>query len=179
MSAHREHPADFPAKGPFPLAGLSNLDRCAVWVATACGVGYIAKAPGTWGSIPGLMLGVALQLQFGHAPWLICLFLVSATGIAAWSIHRTEHALRIHDDGRIVIDEVIGQAIAMAFLPVTVLTVLLSFGLFRLLDVTKPSLIGWLDSKAPGTLGTLGDDVLAGVVAAGMLGAAHYGLAVL
>lgn len=166
MSAHRERPFDFPRKGPFPLVGVSAIDRCAIWIATACGVGYAPKAPGTFGSVPGIGLGVFLQSTWGEAPAMIVGSLVIATLLAAWSIDRTERALHIHDDGRIVIDEVVGQAIATAFIPVEWLWIGVSFGLFRLLDITKPSLIGWIDAKAPGTLGTLGDDVLAGIVAA-------------
>lgn len=173
MSAHRERAADVPATGPFPLAGLSALDRLAVRLATAGGVGYAAKAPGTWGSLPGLALGAALQARLGNEPWLIGALLVAATLVACWAIARTERALRVHDDGRIVVDEVVGQAIAVAFLPLGIVSAALGFALFRLLDIKKPLAIGWVDAHAPGAVGTLGDDVLAGVVAAGALVAAH------
>lgn len=173
MSAHRERAADVPATGPFPLAGLSTVDRLAVRVATAGGVGYAAKAPGTWGSLPGLALGAALQALLGDEPWLIGTLLGAATLSACWAIARTERALRVHDDGRIVVDEVVGQAIAVAFLPLGLVSALLGFALFRLLDIKKPLAIGWIDAHAPGAVGTLGDDVLAGVVAAGVLVGVH------
>lgn len=172
MSAHRQRAGHVPASGPFPVAGLSASARIAIWLATSGGIGYAAKAPGTWGSLPGLLIAIALQHYVGAQPWTIGLCLGLLTVLAAWSIDRTETALQVHDDGRIVIDEVVGQAIALAFLPVTAGTILAAFGLFRLLDITKPLAIGWIDRHAPGWIGTLADDVLAGIVAALILLAA-------
>lgn len=136
-------------------------------VSTAFGIGNAPKAPGTFGSIPGVFVGIAcahylsVPARIG-ALLALCLF-------AWWAIHRMEKALNVHDDQRIVIDEVAGQAIAVAFLAPGWLTALLGFALFRLLDVTKPLAIGWIDREAPGAIGTLGDDLLAGLVAGAML----------
>ena len=71
-----------------------------------------------------------------------------------------------HDDQRIVIDEVIGQSIALSFCPPTFLSLILGFTLFRLFDITKPGPIGWADRRLPGAWGTLLDDVMAGIAAA-------------
>lgn len=166
MSAHRQGPEGVPETGPFPLTSLKLRDRLAVWLATAGGIGYMRQAPGTWGSLPGIGIGAVLQMGFSAQPWLISLGLGLLTLLAAWAIARTEHALQVHDDGRIVIDEVAGQAIAFAFLPVSVGSALAAFALFRVLDISKPLAIGWIDEKAPGWIGTLGDDILAGIVAA-------------
>jgi phosphatidylglycerophosphatase A len=85
------------------------------------------------------------------------------TLLALWAIHVTERAWGTHDDQRIVIDEVVGQAIAVAFVAPTELSLVAGFGLFRLLDITKPLIIGWVDERGPGAVGTLFDDVLAGI----------------
>jgi phosphatidylglycerophosphatase A len=84
--------------------------------------------------------------------------------IAFWSIARTEFKWRTHDDSRIVVDEIVGQAIAVAFLPVSWTMLVACFALFRLLDIWKPLLIGWIDRNAPGAWGTLCDDLLAGAL---------------
>jgi phosphatidylglycerophosphatase A len=42
---------------------------------------------------------------------------------------------------------------------------MLAFGLFRLFDITKPSLVGWLDRNVHGGLGVMADDLLAGLAA--------------
>lgn len=153
------------------------MEKIAVQLATCFGVGNAAVAPGTWGSIPGVALGLtfaALSRQLFSDETLrfavVTFFLVVGTLLALWCIHVTEKVWNTHDEGRIVADEVIGQAIALAYLNPSWQVALLGFGLFRWLDITKPWLIGWLDRSAPGALGTLGDDVLAGVFAALVLG---------
>jgi phosphatidylglycerophosphatase A len=150
----------------------SLVDRLATELAFVWGVGRIPKAPGTFGSIPGLALGALLQrgaVAFSDQEMLRLTFITTGltllTLIALWAIHRTEQCLGIHDDGRIVIDEVAGQAIAVAFFAPSVVTLILGFVLFRVLDIIKPGPIGWCDRHLPGAWGTLVDDLLAGVTA--------------
>ncbi len=128
------------------------------------GIGLAPFAPGTFGSLPGLALGYALQVYVGTPHW-IALALVALVAFSYWCIDVYEKELGIHDDQRVVIDEVCGQAIAVAFLPPHWLWLGLGFVLFRILDVTKPPPIGTIDQKVPGAAGTLFDDVLAGVLA--------------
>jgi phosphatidylglycerophosphatase A len=157
----------------------SFLDFLAKELAFASGIGRIPKAPGTFGSIPGLAVGALLHTaaaafsdQKGLRIAVISLGLLLVTMIALWAIHRTEKLLGIHDDGRIVIDEVAGQAIAVAFFTPTVFSLTLGFVLFRILDISKPGPIGWCDRHLPGAWGTLVDDILAGALAALLLGLA-------
>ena len=162
---------------------IGYLDRIAIEVAMVFGVGRIKKAPGTFGSIPGLLVGwyqhklataAGAQLGSWAYPLTLLLLLGITIAVAWWSIARTEQVLGIHDDQRIVIDEVAGQAVAVCALPLAWPWYLAAFGLFRLLDITKPGLIGRIDRDAPGAFGTLMDDVLAGVVAAAVLLGALY-----
>jgi len=156
---------------------VSLKDRWAILIATAFGIGRAPKAPGTFGSLPGLAVGAGINLaasRFGDSgTWgfhgLVLLSLVMVSAVAYWSIDRTEKVLSVHDDQSIVIDEVAGQAIAVAWLPVDWVPYLAAFALFRLFDITKPGPIGRIDRDVPGTWGTLGDDLLAGVVA-GLVG---------
>ena len=69
-----------------------------------------------------------------------------------------------------------GLWLALLFVPVTWWAGLLAFALFRLFDIAKPSLIGWLDRNTKGGLGVMADDLAAGL-AAGLIVAALAGLA--
>ena len=150
------------------------------WLATSGGLGNLPKAPGTYGSLPGLLLGPLIQVCLiapsGDSHWgpirfvtshrWIFLAVIVMTLLGAWVISRVEKMWGTHDDQRIVIDETIGQAVTLAFCAPDYFSILLGFGLFRLFDIVKPGPIGWLDRKVPGAWGTLLDDVLAGGAAA-------------
>lgn len=144
-----------------------------IWslIATAYPIGLARYAPGTWGSLLGLAVGAFIyevtQYQarmLGHSYPLTLIGLLGLLFWLAWySIDHTERRWDVHDDGRIVIDEILGQAIPISMLGYSVWTLVLSFVLFRALDIRKPGPIGWLDRNLPGAWGTLLDDVLAGV----------------
>lgn len=83
----------------------------------------------------------------------------------------------IHDDKHIVIDEVAGVFLACAIaasVENSIVNFVLAFVLFRLFDITKPSIIGKIDKKVKGGLGVMLDDMLAGLFA-GLLSAVIYG----
>lgn len=151
------------------------IDRLAIFLATAGGIGRAPVAPGTFGSLPGLALGGVLALwreSFASRPMghlVTAVVLLACVGLAYAVIARVERLWSTHDDQRIVVDEVVGQMIAVAFVPPTLVSIVAGFVLFRALDVTKPLAIGWIDEHGPGAVGTLFDDVLAGAVAAGVL----------
>jgi len=157
----------------------------ATWIATGLGIGYIPYAPGTWGSIPGLALGAYLHftapalcsylgLEDVFVPVMLTAFLAISVWIALIAIHKTEVLWSTHDDKRIVIDEVVGQAIAVAYFTPEPLFLMFSFIVFRILDIRKPSVIGWADQNLPGAWGTLIDDVIAGVATAAVTGFGLY-----
>ena len=130
---------------------------------TSClGIGFIRKAPGTFGSIPGLFLGFYLNRL---SPLAIAGVLVLVSAVAYFAIKKVEQQLDSHDPSEIVIDEVIGQAIAVLWIEPKLLNLAIVFGLFRVFDILKPGPIGWVDRKIKGPFGTLGDDMIAGVFA--------------
>ncbi|MEI8027012.1 MAG: phosphatidylglycerophosphatase A [Pseudomonadota bacterium] len=132
-------------------------------VYTSCfGIGFIKKAPGTFGSLPGLLLGVALS-RFSLLTSVAILAIIAAAAYIA--IQKVEHQLDSHDPSEIVIDEVIGQAIAVLWIEPKLYSLVLAFCLFRFFDILKPGPIGWVDKKIHGPLGTIGDDIIAGVFA--------------
>lgn len=134
---------------------LSNL------AASGLGVGYIPRAPGTFGSLLGLLIG-AILLDHGHFPLLAGILIASLVGLAA--IPRTGRAA--DDPGWIVIDEIAGQMIALLGLPyLTGSGILLTFLLFRLFDIRKPWPISLADAR-PDALGIMADDWIAGAFVA-------------
>lgn len=139
---------------------------------TGFGVGYSKKAPGTFGSLLGLPLGYLIARR--NLPFDQIMFVAIVVCIIGFLITAVvERALGTHDDQRIVIDEIAGQMIAIMFVPATVTNLVLGFVLFRLFDIWKPGPIGYIDEHLPGAAGTFFDDILAGIVATGILYAAN------
>ncbi len=74
------------------------------------------------------------------------------------------------DDGRIVIDELVGYLVTVAFLPFSWTTALLGFFLFRVFDILKPFPASWFDRRMKNGIGVVLDDVAAGIYGALTLG---------
>jgi phosphatidylglycerophosphatase A len=140
-------------------------------LATVGGLGYLPLAPGTWGSLAGLPLSWALARC---QPVAALAGALAVTAVAVAVAERAEGAFATrHDASQVVIDEVAGMAWTLLWLPPTWGWSLLGFGLFRLLDATKPGPIGWLDRRVHGGLGVVLDDVAAGALAWALLQAAR------
>jgi phosphatidylglycerophosphatase A len=135
------------------------------WVALAGGAGLAPFAPGTAGSA----VGVLIFLGLGRLS--LPLFALTWTALFALSIWAADHAGRqfgVVDDGRIVIDEVVGQLVALAPLAggrATWPLLVTGFVAFRVFDVWKPGPVGRAERSLPGGFGVVMDDVLAGVMA--------------
>lgn len=136
--------------------------------------GLSPKAPGTVGSLVATLAGVAL-IRYVSMETLV-LLTVLITLVGAKQIDRYEAMSGIHDDKRIVIDEVVGVWLALILSSSTWFQVIASFAFFRLFDIWKPSLIGRIDRNVKSGWGVIGDDLLAGVLA-GICSAASYQLA--
>jgi phosphatidylglycerophosphatase A len=142
-------------------AGAGPRSRpLSVLVAAAGGLGFIPFAPGTFGSIPGVVLALALRAT---GPWwaegaaVVVLFFVGV-----WAAKASEvHFGRI-DPGPVVIDEVVGMLITTLFLPLSWIGWVVGFVVFRACDVIKPFPAGRAE-RLPGGWGVMCDDVLAGV----------------
>ena len=138
-------------------------------VASGLGVGFLPRAPGTWGSAAALVAGAALLAGGGQLALGAGAVLAIVAGL--WAI---PHAGGEADPGWVVIDEVAGMWLAMLPLPrPEPLGLLAAFALFRLFDIAKPGPIGAVD-RIPGRLGVMGDDVLAGVAAAVLVGVLQW-----
>lgn len=130
-------------------------------LATFFGVGLSPKAPGTVATIATIPLVILLN-YLGVFFYMAAIILLLPVGILAAEVYEQDKGG--HDHKEIVIDEVLGFLIAMVWLPLTWQAILIGFVLFRLLDITKPLFIGYLDKKIQGGLGVMVDDVAAGIV---------------
>ena len=151
--------------------GAARL-RLPVLVASGLGSGFSRVAPGTAGSLAALLPGILLV---GH-PALLLLAILVACAAGLWAIPRASGGA---DHGWIVIDEVAGQWITLlGIVPLHRLDwrsatwFAIAFLMFRLLDITKPGPIGTLDRRHD-EVGVMSDDILAGILGAGLLGLAR------
>lgn len=130
-------------------------------LATGFGAGLAPVAPGTTGTL----VGVLICLIFFSLPWLLRLLIVIFLVVLAIFIaERAEQVYRKKDDQRIVIDEIAGFQVAMLPVEITGLHLLVGFVLFRIFDILKPFPLRDLQ-KMPGGLGIVLDDVAAGIYA--------------
>ena len=143
-------------------------------LATWFGCGYSPFAPGTAGSAAALAIGIVLH-QYAAFRWWHFLLLAALTFYpAVWAATLTARSVNRKDPSIVVIDEVIGQWIALAgALPFNWKSALAAFALFRLFDVWKPPPVRQLEALPEG-LGINADDVMAGVYAALVLLAAGW-----
>ncbi|KAB2540752.1 phosphatidylglycerophosphatase [Salipiger aestuarii] len=143
-------------------------------VASFFGVGYLRPAPGTWGSLAALPVGYGILLAGGF--WLLLAASVLAFAIGLAATQRVIATGDDHDPSWVVIDEVVGQWIALfpvgygaAMMGVDLWRLypgwIAAFVLFRLFDIWKPWLVGKAD-RMGSALGVMLDDVIAGVFAA-------------
>jgi phosphatidylglycerophosphatase A len=139
---------------------LANL------ISTWFGCGFVPPAPGTVGSLAALAIAFVLVRYAGWRPlWFVPLVLVAALP-AIWAAGVTARALAETDPGPVVIDEVLGQWLALAGARTLNLTSwICAFVLFRLFDIWKPVPVRNLE-KLPGGAGIVADDLMAGVYAA-------------
>jgi phosphatidylglycerophosphatase A len=133
-----------------------------LFLASNAGLGYAPVASGTVGTLLGIPLFyllAPLTPQEFVLGWLAVLF------VSFWSAHRAGEIYGVTDDGRIVIDELIGYLTAVAFVPFSWNTALAAFLLFRLFDIVKLWPACWFDQKVKNGIGVVMDDVVAGVYA--------------
>ena len=132
----------------------------ALLVATALGVGYAPRAPGTFGSAAGLVLWWLLPHTTAvQAAAIVVLFVVGS-----WSGSVAERHFGKTDPGQVVVDEVMGMLITLFLNPVGWLGAIGGFLLFRVADVIKPFPANRLEAL-PGGVGVMADDAMAAVYA--------------
>jgi phosphatidylglycerophosphatase A len=131
-----------------------------IMLASAGFAGYCPIAPGTAGSLVGLVIwwfGADLNI------WLQLSFIVTLFFLGVWAATLAEKDWG-HDAGKIVIDEVLGMWVTLWLVPKSFVLYAIGFMLFRAFDIIKP--LGARQSqKLPGGWGVMVDDLLAGIYA--------------
>jgi phosphatidylglycerophosphatase A len=151
------------------------------WLATGFGSGYLKPAPGTWGSLAGLLawlllVNIVSRTGWTTAPWLLLGAPLALTLLAVWAAAQVVRETDQKDPSFIVIDEWAGLWVALTPLlftatlqpqPLTLWAARLvaPFLLFRLFDIWKPGIVDRAQAL-PGGWGVVLDDVLAGLLAA-------------
>jgi len=139
---------------------LANL------ISTWFGCGRSPVAPGTVGSASAIVIAILLAHYAGFVPWHFLLMAAVLFGPAVWAAGVSARAANLEDPGFVVVDEVVGQWIALAGArTLNWKTFLAAFVLFRLFDIWKPPPARQFESL-PGGLGINADDVMAGAYAA-------------
>ena len=157
------------------MAQEKRKDNLWCYLATVYPLGKSKWAPGTVGSLGGIPLAFIGKEAFGTNLLSWTLFFLAFTAFSWYVIYKAETFWRSHDDKSIVLDEVLGQAIALAPTALGGVDILVCFAAFRLLDIWKPGPIGYCDRHLGHAFGTLMDDILAGaIVAAGYVGVMAY-----
>jgi phosphatidylglycerophosphatase A len=138
------------------------VTRLAVFIATVGYCGYFPIAPGTVGSAAGLVVYLLVwwtQSSIVEVGLILGLFVAGV-----WAGTTAERYFGGIDPGPIVLDEVVGMLITLAFIPVGLSGAIAGFFLFRVFDVIKPFPAGRLE-KLHGGFGVMADDAMAAIYA--------------
>lgn len=138
------------------------MTRLGVFIATAGYCGYFPVAPGTAGSAVGLLF--YLIVWWAGSPVVEVALIAALFAAGVWAATTAERYFGGIDPGQIVIDEVVGMLLTLAFIPVGLSGAIAGFVLFRIFDVIKPFPAGRLESLHGG-LGVMADDAMAAVYA--------------
>ena len=131
-------------------------------IGTVFYIGKLPLAPGTWASIFAVLCWYILFQSVNHLVLpAVSIFLFLIGGIASDTI--VNHS-KEHDPSRIVIDEWVGQWVALSMMPVNIRTGIVAFVAFRIFDIIKPGPVRKME-KIPGGWGIMADDVMAGIMA--------------
>ncbi|MBI5562684.1 MAG: phosphatidylglycerophosphatase A [Deltaproteobacteria bacterium] len=137
-------------------------DKIILFFATGAYVGYSPRAPGTLGTLWGVLIVLGLSRAGAAA------FGLAAAAVTALAVYIAGEAARLmdaKDPKAVVIDEVAGMMVASFLLPLGIKAVILAFLLFRFFDILKPWPVNYIDGAVGGGAGIVLDDVAAGVYA--------------
>lgn len=139
-----------------------NLKNPIHFLALGFGSGLMPKAPGTFGTLVAIPIFL-LMADLSPINYGLLVLFISVIGI--YLCGKTATDVGVHDHGAIVWDEFAGFFITMFMVPVSWVSILVGFILFRIFDIFKPWPISIADKKLSGGFGIMFDDVLAGLFA--------------
>lgn len=143
------------------LKGRPFSEKVILWLAFGFGSGFIRPAPGTWGTLPGVLMAYFVMPY----PTLHFILILLLGSLGVFLCARASALLKTHDHSGIVIDEIVGILITLWLFTPTWQVLLLGFLAFRFFDIVKPFPIQWIDKKISGGIGIMLDDILAGIFA--------------
>jgi len=135
--------------------------RLDYFLAFGLGSGLAPVAPGTAGSVMGLLL--FMPVLYAPLPVQVVIIVIGFV-LGVWVSDRVAEHMEVKDPGGIVWDEFVGMWITLLWLP-SEIWLLPAFLLFRLFDIWKPWPVRVADEKLAGGLGIMLDDVFAGLYA--------------
>ncbi|NIQ98486.1 MAG: phosphatidylglycerophosphatase A [Desulfuromonadales bacterium] len=139
------------------------MRRFILLLATNGGLGNAPFASGTVGTLAGIPV---FYLMAKLPPALYVAVWVALLLLSFWVATEAGKIYGVVDDGRIVIDELVGYLATVAFVPFSWTAALLGFVFFRLFDISKLPPAHWFDRKMKNGVGVVLDDVVAGVYGA-------------
>ena len=142
-----------------------------VFIATGAWSGYAPFAPGTFGSIVGLVASCLIFAPiWRRSPAAFLLIFAIVFVLGCWIAGRAELILGEHDSSKIVLDEVLGMVATMFLNPngmnrTGLISLAAGFALFRIFDIIKPFPASLIDRRVRGGTGVMLDDMAAAVYA--------------
>jgi len=136
-----------------------------IFLATGAYTGYSPFAPGTAGSVVGIIIGYLCAPMWQHEPMRFVAIFTAVMVLACLIAGRAEEIFGEHDSSKIVLDEVLGMIATMFLNPLGWLWLLGGFLVFRLFDIIKPFPASLIDRRMPGGPGVMLDDLFAGIYA--------------
>lgn len=149
-----------PMKNQLPAPPFSQLlKQPLVFLGFGLGSGLSPKAPGTVGTLLGLVIFIPMLLWIPTAAWAL---LIAGTLMGSLICGVSAGAVGVHDHGGIVWDEFVGIWLVLVCLPEQSWIYWgLAFVLFRIFDIVKPWPIRWADQQVSGGFGIMLDDIIA------------------
>lgn len=150
------------------------LSRPSHVIASFFASGCIRPAPGTWGTLAGWLVFVALQNWVSAAVWYG--IIVASFVLGAWASQQTSDDLGVPDHGSIVIDEVFAVWAVLVTVPATLPWQIAAFVAFRFFDIVKLPPASWCDKHLKNGWGIMIDDAIAAAYAIAVLQLGRWGL---
>ena len=132
-------------------------------IVTTFYIGKLPLAPGTWASIAATISWLFIFDATNSI--LVPLYSIILFFVGVYFSHLSLKKSNDHDPSYIVIDEWVGQWVALSFIPVNLNFAIVGFILFRFFDITKIGPVKYFE-KIPGALGVMSDDIAAGLMSA-------------
>ena len=145
---------------------MTFKEKAIVFVATGAGAGKIPVAPGTFGTLIGILFVLGFKII---NPCYETIYVVILIIFAIWIADKAEKILKQKDPGCIVIDEIAGYVVTMVGISLSMYTIVTGFVLFRLFDILKPFPVKYFEKNFKGGPGIVLDDLVAGLLSSFVL----------